>query len=259
MDVPKLRQMIAEDQRAGAMPFLIVGTAGTTGAGVIDPLPELAEIASETGMWLHVDAAWGGAAAASGDLRRHLAGAESADSITLDAHKWLSVPMGAGMFLTPHGDVLDEAFAVSTSYMPPASGQARDPYTSSMQWSRRAAGLKLFIALAIHGRRGYARLVERHVQLGERLRAGLEAGGWQVLNGTPLPVVCVQDPDHVDDRVFHQTVADMLVDDGSAWVSTVQLDGRPAVRACVISHRTTGADVDALVHALGRARAALGV
>lgn len=257
MDVPKLQKMIAEDQRAGAVPFLIVGTAGTTGAGVIDPLPELVDVASETGMWLHVDAAWAGAASASDELRRHLVGAESADSITVDAHKWLSVPMGAGMFLTPHGAVLDEAFAVSTSYMPGASGQARDPYTSSMQWSRRAAGLKLFVALAIYGRRGYAQLVERHVVLGDRLRDALGTDGWQVLNSTPLPVVCVQDPDHADDRAFHQAVADAVVNEGSAWISTVQLDGRLAVRACVISHRTTDEDVGALVDALGRARSAL--
>lgn len=254
MDVSRLRAMIADDQRAGAVPFLLVATAGTTGAGVIDPLPDLGDVAGETGLWLHVDAAWGGAAAASEVLRPQLTGIESADSLTVDAHKWLSVPMGAGMFLTPHGDVLDEAFSVSTSYMPPASGQARDPYTSSMQWSRRAAGLKLFMTLAAYGRRGYAQLVERHVLLGDRLREALRADGWQVLNETPLPVVCVQDPGYVADRRFHEAVTDSVVREGAAWVSTVQLDGRTAVRACVISHRTSEEDVDILVNALRRAR-----
>ena len=124
-------------------------TAGTTAAGVIDPLPELARFCRDEGLWFHVDAAWGGAAILSPNLRHHLAGIEAADSITCDAHKWFSVPMGAGMFFCRHADAVAEAFHAETTYMPgKTAGPALDPYTTSVQWSRRFIGLKLFLALA---------------------------------------------------------------------------------------------------------------
>src|SRR5439155_146826 len=85
---------VAADRRDGCAPFMVVGTAGTTGAGAIDPLPELARFCRSEDLWFHVDAAWGGAAIVSPRLKRHLAGIEAAHSITCDAHKWFSVPMG---------------------------------------------------------------------------------------------------------------------------------------------------------------------
>ncbi|MFA9429904.1 aspartate aminotransferase family protein [Egicoccus sp. AB-alg2] len=257
LDVDRLQQMIEADRRDGCLPFLVVGTAGTTGAGVIDPLVDLGRVADEEDLWLHVDAAWAGAVAVSPVLAPLLAGVARADSVTVDPHKWLSVPMGAGMFLTPHHRLLDRVFAVSTSYMPSKADDARDPYTSSMQWSRRAAGLKLFLTLAVHGRTGYARLLEEHVRLGDRLRRQLTAAGWQLANPTPLPVVCAVDPARPDDEAHHRSLAHRVVDTGRAWVSYVAVDGRPAVRACVISHRTTEADVDALVEAMDDAREAV--
>jgi aromatic-L-amino-acid/L-tryptophan decarboxylase len=203
-----------------------------------------------------VDAAWAGAGACSPRVRGHLAGIERADSVTVDAHKWLSVPMGAGMLLTPHATTLAVAFTVHTGYMPPpVDGVAADPYTTSMQWSRRAAGLKLLLTLAVHGRAGYAAQIERDVALGDRLRAELGDDGWQVVNHTPLPVVCAVDPRHDGDVGFHETVAAAVVASGDAWISPVRLAGRPAVRACVISHRTTEADLDLLVTAMHEARA----
>jgi glutamate/tyrosine decarboxylase-like PLP-dependent enzyme len=102
----ELQEMIRRDRERGNTPFLIVGTAGTTNAGVIDPLAALADIALDEKCWLHVDAAWGGAAALLPELRPFLHGIERADSITFDAHKWLSVPMAAGMFITRHPGLL---------------------------------------------------------------------------------------------------------------------------------------------------------
>src|SRR5437763_5136401 len=130
-----LEAAIARDREQGCLPFLVVATAGTTNAGVIDPLPELAAIAREHGLWYHVDAAWGGAAAFVPELRPLLAGIDEADSITFDAHKWLSVPMGAGLYLTKHPDILDRTFRTHTSYMPrEAAGlDVIDPHLHSMQ------------------------------------------------------------------------------------------------------------------------------
>src|SRR5215472_1393968 len=102
MDVADLAQRLKRDRKNGLAPFLVVGIAGTTASGAIDPLADLASFCRAEGLWLHVDAAWGGAAILSPELKQHLAGIEAADSITCDAHKWFSVPMGAGMFFCRH-------------------------------------------------------------------------------------------------------------------------------------------------------------
>ena len=112
-----------------------------------------------------------------------LDGIERADSVTVDAHKWLSAPMGAGLFLTRHRRDLASTFRVATNYMP--SAEAADPYLISPQWSRRFIGLKVFMALAAIGRDGYAAQIEHDCRLGEHLRARLRDDGWRTVNGTP--------------------------------------------------------------------------
>lgn len=262
MDVDRLAARMAADRDAGDLPFMVVGTAGTTGAGVIDPLPRLAEFCREQGVWFHVDAAYGGAAALSDRLRGVLAGIERADSITVDAHKWMSVPMGAGALLCTDAAGLAETFRVTTSYMPADVPGAVDPYSSSQQWSRRFAGLKLFLSLAVAGRSGYAEQVEHDAELADVLRRQLTDTGWAVVNDTPLPVVCFADPE-ADGLTAeaswerHSALAASVVAGGRAWISPVRVNGRAALRACVISLRTTPADIDALVRAVHDARDAL--
>ncbi|MFI6504041.1 pyridoxal phosphate-dependent decarboxylase family protein [Nonomuraea typhae] len=256
LDPAALRELRAADLAAGREPFLLVGTAGTTGGGALDPLPELAELARGWGLHFHVDAAWAGAIALSERLRPLLTGIERADSVTVDAHKWLSAPMGAGMFLTPHAGALAESFHAATSYMPAETDGAPDPYATSVQWSRRFAGLKVFLALAAAGLPAYAEQLERDVRLGELLAARLREEGWKRVNDSPLPVVCVADP-HAG-AAWHAAVAEHVVTGGGAWVSLVRLAGQPAIRMCVTSHRTGEEDVEALVRALSEARAAAG-
>jgi glutamate/tyrosine decarboxylase-like PLP-dependent enzyme len=168
MNLEELKKRVAEDRMNGYLPFLVVGTGGTTAAGVIDPLPELGQFCREQGLWFHVDAAWGGSAILSPKLRRYLAGIDSADSITCDAHKWLSVSMGCGMFFCRHPDTVAEAFRADVSYMPGKKvGPVFDPYTTSAQWSRRFIGLKLFLALAQHGEAGYVEMIEHQTRMGD--------------------------------------------------------------------------------------------
>ena len=247
-----LAATIEGDRAAGCLPFLVVATAGTTSAGAIDPLPDVADVAAAQGLWLHADAAWGGAAALVPELRGALAGIERADSVTLDAHKWLSVPMAAGMFLTRRRDALPRAFAISAAYVPPnEAGDTVDPYAHSMQWSRRFIGLKLFLSLAVAGWEGYAAALRHQTAMGDLLRAELVRGGWRVINETPLPVVCFEDTTGADaDAVVRAVVAS-----GDAWVSSTRVGaGRPALRACVTSYRTGPEDVRTLVRALDDAR-----
>src|SRR5262249_21765586 len=116
MDMTHLARRVAGGRNNGFVPLMVVGTAGTASSGGIDPLPELAGFCHSEPLWFHVDAAWGGAAAISPRLRSYLDGIEAADSVTCDAHKWFSVPMGAGMFFCRHPDAVAEAFHAETSY-----------------------------------------------------------------------------------------------------------------------------------------------
>jgi glutamate/tyrosine decarboxylase-like PLP-dependent enzyme len=258
MDVAALRRQIAVDRAAGALPFMVAATAGTTSAGVLDPLAEIAELCREEALHLHVDAAWAGACLLSERLRPVLAGIERADSLTIDAHKWLSVPMGAGMFLCRENAWLSETFNVATAYMPPTPEGIVDPYVHSMQWSRRLIGLKLFLTLAVAGRAGYASVIEEQARLGDVLREKLTANGWEIVNATPLPVICFQ---HLalgsDADAYGALVAD-LQRRGRVWISATRLHGEPALRACITSYLTTEDDIATLVDELRRVLAEIG-
>ena len=253
MDVDALRSAIERDRAAGERPFLVVATAGTTAGGIVDPVAAIADLCGEAGLDLHVDAAWAGAVGLSERLRPLLDGIERADSVTVDAHKWLSAPMGAGIFLTRHSRDLTSTFRVAAGYMP--SAESSDPYLTGAQWSRRFIGLKVFMSLAAAGRTGYAAQIERDCRLGDLLRARLRESRWQVVNDTPLPVVCFV-PDAQADAAELARIAGAVESSGEAWISVAQLDGRPALRACIISHRTTEADVGALCDSLEHARRA---
>lgn len=258
MDVAALRSRMAADAEAGWRPLLVVGTAGTTGAGVVDPLPALAEVASAQGAWFHVDAAWGGSAALVPRLRGALDGIERADSVTWDAHKWLSVPMGAGMFFCRHAEAVRRAFGVHTSYMPAPADGALDPYATTAQWSRRAIGLKVFMALAELGLDGYAGVVDGQARIGDALRERLRASGWAVVNETPLPVVCFTHPDVRAGRTTTRRILDTIYGRGRVWISDVALSHQPGpvLRACITSYHTTEDDLDVLLAELEHARTA---
>lgn len=262
MDTDLLRQQIAMDIEEGFSPFLVVATAGTTGAGTIDPLLELAQISADEGLWLHVDAAWGGAAVLVPELGAALEGIEQSDSITFDAHKWLSVPMGAGLYLTRHPQILERTFRVTADYMPREAAElgVTDPYAVSMQWSRRFIGLKVFLSLAVAGWRGYEEAIRHQTAMGNELRLELEGHGWKVVNDTPLPVVCFVDRTRADgdSAEFLEQVCRTIVEAGEAWISTARLGSRGvALRACITNYRTDSEDIAALVSALDRARSNL--
>jgi glutamate/tyrosine decarboxylase-like PLP-dependent enzyme len=248
MDVVDLAKQVADDRKAGLAPFMVIATAGTTAAGVIDPLPEVARFCRTEDLWFHVDAAWGGAAVISPRLRSHLAGIGDADSITCDAHKWLSVPMGAGMFFCRHPDAVLSAFESEVAFMPGKTPAILDPYTSTVQWSRRFIGLKLFLALAERGESGYAEMIEHQARMGDVLRRSLERTGWRIVNRTPLPLVCFTRDGLVASRFLAELYKRQI-----AWMSEVQLDGGdPILRACVTSFRTTEQDIEWVIAEMSR-------
>jgi glutamate/tyrosine decarboxylase-like PLP-dependent enzyme len=252
MNVDELKKRVAEDRKNGFLPFMVVGNGGTTAAGVIDPLREIGQFCREAGLWFHADAAWGGAAVVSPSLRPYLAGTETADSITCDAHKWLSVPMGCGMFFCRHRDSVAQAFRSDVTYMPgKTAGQIADasktfdPLTHSVQWSRRFIGLKLFMTLAQRGEAGYAGMIEHQTHMGQVLREKLAVTGWRIVNSTPLPVVCF-----TREGLVPTALLASLRERQIAWMSEAQIGGVPVIRACITSFRTTEKDIEWVVAAM---------
>jgi glutamate/tyrosine decarboxylase-like PLP-dependent enzyme len=246
MDPEALLAAIADDRAAGAVPVMIVATAGTTGAGMIDPLHACADIAKQQALWLHVDAAWGGAVLASNRLRGVLDGIERADSITIDAHKWLATTMGCAIFISRRADLLSEAFHASTSFMP-SSISGVDPYLNSVQWSRRFLGLRLFLALAAAGWEGLGAHVERGVEVIERVKERLLALGWRIANDSPLAVLDAIPPKGLGDV---RSLVRKVVASGRAWVAPTTFEDQDVVRICATNGETAMADVDALIAVL---------
>ena len=251
MDTAKLAARIRADKQSGFVPVMIASTAGTTGAGMIDPIRACADLARKHGAWHHVDAAWGGAALFSDALRPLLDGVSAADSITIDAHKWLATTMGCGIFLTAHGGVQNEAFHVTMPCMPSAANDL-DLYVNTCQWSRRFLGLRLFMALACCGWAGYAAYLERSVALAATVSALLRKRGWTAVNRSDLAVLCVRPP---PGSAPVEAICAAVVNSGEAWISPVAFEGESVVRICITSGETTESDLTRLVSALGRAAA----
>ncbi len=149
MDPETLRLLIRQDVEAGHQPFAVIATSGSTGTGAMDPLDPIAAICQEFGVWLHVDACYGGAAALL-DAHRHLfTGLELADSVAVDLHKWFFMPLTAGVLLTRHEDKARELFRIDAAYIPTTS--LAEAYCRGLPTSRRAAGLTAWFALRRSG------------------------------------------------------------------------------------------------------------
>jgi aromatic-L-amino-acid decarboxylase len=246
LDASALATLLEADRRGGRVPVMIAATAGTTNAGMIDPLPACRDLANISGLWFHVDAAWGGALIASDRFRDALAGIERADSITIDAHKWFATTMGCGMILVRDASVLSTTFQLSVDFMP-SNVASVDPYMTSVQWSRRFLGLRLFLSLAAAGWAGYAAHVEHAIGLAEMLREDLAGKGWRIANASCLAVLCVEPPEGGGD--VHMIVRKIL-ESGIAWVSVASYEGRRVIRACITHGETSRDDVNRLANAL---------
>ena len=248
LSLDALNRAIAEDLAAGCVPFMVVACAGTTNAGMLDPLAGCAEIAARHQLWYHVDAAWGGAVIASDRLRGVLTGLERADSATIDAHKWFATTMGCGMFLVRVPATLTATFQVSASYMQ-SHELALDPYMNTLQWSRRFLGLRLFLSLATAGWAGHAAHIERAVAQTAWIRRELERRGWSIVNDSPFALLNVVPPAaHGDPR----TVVARVVASGRAWVALARFEERDVIRICVTHGETSDADLAILVETLNR-------
>ena len=250
-----LEENLAADLKNGLDPFLIVATAGTTGTGVMDPLKEIGSLAAKHNLWFHVDAAYGGAIALVEKYSHLLNGIEQADSITFDAHKWLSNPMSTSLYITRHKDILSRTFGMDTDYMPKEGAHMAitDPYAHSIQWSRRFIGLRLYLSLLIFGWSGYEKVITHQIQMGQRLKELLLEDHWKVYNNTDLPVLCFGKPGFEMDNKLALQVCSKVLASGKAWISVYRAGAVNGLRACITNYDTQEKDLKELVETLRQA------
>lgn len=264
-----LREQIARDRAEGLLPCCIVGVAGTTSTGVIDPLDDLAVIARESELWYHIDAAYGGPLAFSAQHRDKLRGIALADSITFDPHKWMFVPFACGATLVRDGGrVLRDSFDMSPEYLSEDRGGADvefDFFRYGQMGTRRFNSLKLWMAIKFMGREGYAQTVERQINLTNYLAAQLDQlPGFKRVGEVETAVCCFRYlPDSVSrldgseqDRV-QQQLQQAIERSGEAWLTTTVLHGRRAMRVNINSFLTEQRHVDVLLRSLQLATATL--
>lgn len=264
-----LREQIARDRAEGLLPCCIVGVAGTTSTGVIDPLEDLALIGRENKLWYHIDAAYGGPLAFSSKHREKLRGIALADSITFDPHKWMFVPFACGATLVRDGGrVLRDSFDMSPEYLSEDRGGADvefDFFRYGQMGTRRFNSLKLWMAIKFMGREGYAATVERQIDLTNYLASQLDRlPGFKRVGEVETAVCCFRYlPDSVSrldgveqDRV-QQRLQQTIERSGEAWLTTTVLHGRRALRVNINSFLTEQRHVDILLTALQRAVSSL--
>lgn len=249
--IPELRTAIAADRKAGLTPFLIVGNAGTVDIGAIDPLDVLSDIASQEALWFHVDGAFGALAILAPDLAGRLKGIERADSIAFDFHKWAQVPYDAGFVLVRDGRQHFETFATPAAYLRRESrGTAAGapwPCDFGPDLSRGFRALKTWFTLKVYGTAQLGAVISRTCALAQYLRRRIEqTPRLELAAPVQLNIVCFRYRGSDSDTVNARIVAD-LQESGIAVPSTTMIDGRLAIRAAIVNHRTQPCDLDALI------------
>lgn len=252
IDVAALRAQIAVDREVGFKPFLVVASAGTVDIGAIDDLRAIAELCREEGIWFHVDGAFGALAILSPELAPLLGGIELADSIALDFHKWGQVPYDAGFLMVRDGEQHRQAFAQPAAYLRrEARGLAAGavwPCDLGPDLSRGFRALKTWFTLKTFGTDRLGAAIARSCALAKYLEARVLAEPrLELLAPVNLNIVCFRY--RADDAVNREIVADVQ-ESGIAAPSSTTLDGRFAIRAAIVNHRTEESDIDALVAAV---------
>jgi glutamate/tyrosine decarboxylase-like PLP-dependent enzyme len=264
LDLAKLEAQIESDRAGGYAPFCVAATAGTTNSGAVDDLVALAEICRRENLWLHVDGAYGAAAVFSDRHRDLVKGIELSDSITIDPHKWLAMPFAAGVVLTRHPKSLEQAFHVTTPYMPKSYGGPPlplDNFQVSTQWSRRMNSLKLWLTLRVHGRQAYEELIDRQLKLAAHFASIVESSGqFELAAPQVLPIVNfrvkLRGASEENICAAHEAIVREVTRDGWRWISTSVVNGRSIIRMMIISYLTGYRHLEELMIALAAAVAA---
>ncbi|HEU5300035.1 MAG TPA: pyridoxal-dependent decarboxylase [bacterium] len=251
MDAEALRTAVAEDRREGWRPFCVAATVGTTSTTSVDPVPAIAAICRAEGLWLHVDGAYAGIAAVVPEFRWALAGAEQADSIVINPHKWLFTPIDCSAFYCRHPEVLRAAFSLVPEYLRTAEAEqteVRDFMDYGVQLGRRFRALKLWMVLRYFGREGLAARLREHIRLGQALAGWIDADpDFERMAPTPFSTVCFRarpsgrPPEALEG--LNAALLDAVNATGRAYLSHTKLRGRYTMRCAIGNIRTTEAHV----------------
>jgi aromatic-L-amino-acid decarboxylase len=263
MDMTALRFMISEDRAAGMRPFCIAASAGTAGTGAIDPMDDLADLCADEDLWLHVDGAYGAVGVLDPDVAPKFAGMERANSLALDPHKWLSVPVECGCAMIRDGKLLRDTFSLVPPYVRTEEGKGIGglPWYSEygFQQSRGFRSLKLWMTLLHLGRDGVAELVQRQNRLARKLAAFVEAApDLERMAPVELSIVCfrfIPDEFRGDDSrldALNKAIMEESQAGGEIFLTQAAIGGRFALRASTLHYATTEDDLKVLIEVVQR-------
>jgi aromatic-L-amino-acid decarboxylase len=239
-----LAAAIAEDRRAGRVPMAVTATVGTTSTTSVDPVPEIASICRREGIWLHVDAAYGGAMALVPEFRGVLEGAGEADSLVVNPHKWIFTPMDCSVLFTPRPETIRRAFSLVAAYlMTPEDDRARNLMDYGPALGRRFRALKLWMVIRAYGSEGIGARIREHVALARRFAEWVDGSpGWERLAPAPMSTVCfrhappARGPEALD--AHNRRLLDAVNATGRVFLSHTEVRGRFALRLAVGNIRT---------------------
>lgn len=242
MDVGALKALVAADKAAGLRPFLVVGSAGTTDTGAVDPMEAIADLAAEEGLWFHIDAAYGGFFLLCEEGRKVLGGLERSDSIVMDPHKGLFLPYGTGVAIVKNGRKLADAHHYTASYLQDAAGHTEElsPADVSPELTRHFRGMRMWLPLKVHGVGAFRACVEEKLWLAryfwERLgeMEGMERGPFPDLSVVLYRYV----PKAGDVDVFNERLVQHLHADGRVFLSSTRVGGHVYLRLACLSFRS---------------------
>lgn len=249
MRTDELARMVEEDRKAGFKPFCVVAQAGSVSTGAIDPLDELADYCEKEQLWLHVDAAYGGAAILSDELRPRIKGIDRCDSICVDPHKWFFIPLECGITLFRNKEQQRATFRAKAYYL----GQEDDwdLKNTNFQLSRQGRALKLWFAFRTYGVKRLASVIERNCRLANLFgQLSIDSPHWEMAAPVDLSIVCSRFvPPKAEQWTQHeldQLHIDMLAElerGGEGFLTPARIRDKAAVRLCVANHRTTEDDI----------------
>jgi glutamate/tyrosine decarboxylase-like PLP-dependent enzyme len=254
MPLDKLQSAIVEDRYAGRRPLMVVASAGTTNAGTIDQLIEIAELCKTEQMWFHVDGAYGAPVAITAEGRRCLVGIERADSLVLDPHKWLFQPYDIGCVLVSRPGALQQCFTLDAEYLRDvkAMGGQVDFRNRSLELTRRARALKLWMTFRTYGAARLRCAVQRGIALAEFAEHYLRSkpAVWEVVVPAQIGIVCFALRHAAAGE--HARRAQAVSDSGYAAVSSTVLKGRSVLRLCTINPLTNEDDIAGTIDRLAQ-------
>jgi len=243
MRVDILRERMQADRQAGLQPFLVVATVGTTSTSSIDPVPAIADVAEEFGAWLHVDAAYGGAAAVVPELRGILNGAGRAHSLVVNPHKWLFTPIDLSVFYTSRPDILRRAFSLVPEYLKTGEDpRAVNLMDYGVQLGRRFRALKLWFVMRNYGHEGICRIIRSHIGYAQKLANLIRAHpDFEVAAPTPFSLICFRYRGSDDDN---RALLEKVNASGKAFLSHTVLNGTFVIRLAIGNIATEWQDLE---------------